>query len=407
LHAVASVLLFGLLRALDFGRAVAALGATAFAVHPALAAAVAWVPGRNDVLLAVFALGAWRLLLRAARRPSAGALGGHLVCFALALATKETALVLPVVFATQVALLDPVQRARLRPKGYGGALWLGWVVLWGARLAVQRALHLGSLASAVGDFDGRRAPWLVIATFGQLALPVDPSLLGVASDAPVARGALVLGGIAIAAWGARGVRPSVVVLGVASAVLLALPAAATGGEVVLGHRLYLPACGLVIAASELARPLRDRHAAIAFALAAIGALAVMGAGYEATFRDRRHFARAAVLGAPRSALAHFCLGQSYQVDGDGDRALAEYEEALRLGPVDVVHNNIAVIFMARGRWADAERELDEEIAQNPRYARAYANLGVVLRHEGREGAADVAASQARALREAEQGGTTP
>ena len=94
-------------------------------------------------------------------------------------------------------------------------------------------------------------------------------------------------------------------------------------------------------------------------------------------------------------MAHFCLGQSYQRAGDDDRALAEYLAALALGPAEVVHNNLAVIYMRRAQWPEAESELRGEIAVNPRYARAYFNLGIVLRREGRS--AEGCASETTAL----------
>jgi tetratricopeptide (TPR) repeat protein len=85
---------------------------------------------------------------------------------------------------------------------------------------------------------------------------------------------------------------------------------------------------------------------------------------------------------------------SLQIDGEDDRALAEYRTALALGPSQVVHNNIAVIEMARGQWSDAERDLRAELALNPEYGKAYGNLGIVLRHQGRLDEACAAAGEA-------------
>jgi Flp pilus assembly protein TadD len=216
----------------------------------------------------------------------------------------------------------------------------------------------------------------------------------------------VLAALAIAA-GARfvhGVRPRVVALGMSAFVLLLLPVLATPGTLVLDNRLYLPACGVLLAIAEIVRaaaferpePIPPK---LLVGLSAIGLLVLVAitAGYEESFRDRRTFARAAVAGAPHSPLAHFCLGKAYQTDGDDDRALAEYETSLALGPGEVVHNNIAVIHMAHARWEDAERELRQELAIDPRYARAYDNLAIVLRHEGRDEESRAATETARVL----------
>ena len=155
-----------------------------------------------------------------------------------------------------------------------------------------------------------------------------------------------------------------------------------------GFDLLLYAAALVLALSW--RKLRPAHAILfaAFAAVTIAVLAMVTLASESSYRDRRAFARDAVDGSPHSALAHFCLGQSEQLDGHDDRALAEYRAALDLGSTEVVHNDIAVIEMKRARWPDAEQELRTEIAVNPGYATAWSNLAIVLRHEGRASEAD-------------------
>ena len=64
----------------------------------------------------------------------------------------------------------------------------------------------------------------------------------------------------------------------------------------------------------------------------------------------------------------------------------------------MVHNDIAVIDMKYARWADAERELRQEIALDPGFATAWSNLSIVLRHEGRDAEAGEADQRARDLR---------
>jgi hypothetical protein len=56
LHIISVVLLFSLFKKLGIKELHAFLLALVFAVHPVLSQAVAWIPGRNDTLLAVFTL---------------------------------------------------------------------------------------------------------------------------------------------------------------------------------------------------------------------------------------------------------------------------------------------------------------------------------------------------------------
>jgi Flp pilus assembly protein TadD len=174
-------------------------------------------------------------------------------------------------------------------------------------------------------------------------------------------------------------------LGGATFVFFLRPVRLLPGTLIQNSRLYLPLIGVVLSFAEIARALAARERALVLSSlgATLSALAAVTVGYEGTFRDRKAFARSAVDAAPHSPLAHFCLGQTYQIDGADDRALVEYRLALLQGATYVVHNNIGVIYMAGARWSDAERELREELVADPRYARAYRNLAVVLRHEGR------------------------
>jgi hypothetical protein len=408
LHALASVALLAVLRRFALPGAVATLAAVAFAVHPAFAAAVAWIPGRNDSLLAVFALAAWLFFLRDGAHPSRVAPQAarisvdralHLGLFGLALLTKETAAALPLVWGLQAVLLDGWPRRRRM----GAVVYVfGWAVLAGAAAVAHRAVG-GSLGAISASALARNLPQL-FASLGKVVFPVDPTVLAAPEDLSSWPGALAALGIAAGARFVHGVRPRVVALGMSAFVLLLLPVLATPGTLVLDNRLYLPACGALLAIAEIVRAAAFERAVptpprLFVGLSAIGLLVLVAitAGYEESFRDRRAFARAAAAGAPHSPLAHFCLGKAYQTDGDDDRALAEYETSLALGPGEVVHNNIAVIHMAHARWEDAERELREELAVDPRYARAYDNLAIVLRHEGRDEESRAATETARRL----------
>ncbi len=378
LHAVASLLFFALLRRLAFGRAVTRIAALVFAVHPALASAVAWIPGRNDSLCAVFALSSWLFFLRDRNRSSWPYRMLHLVAFSLALLTKETAMVIPVICVAHLALVETDASVRLRWSRGSVALAGGWTLAIACRLLI----HPYATGVTVRDVVHNLPP--VAASLGQIAIPVDPSLIHVRDHLPPWAGVIAGALIAAAAHFVPGIRWRVIALGAAAFALFSIPALGVPGDLVLESRLYLPACGVIIALAEVVRATaRDRTVLIAFSGVAVAALAAMTMAFEDTFRDRRAFARSAVAEAPYSALAHFCLGQTYQIEGDGGRALAEYRMALDLGASYGIHNNIAVIEMAGARWSDAETELREELAIDPRSVRAHRNLAVVLRRQGR------------------------
>jgi len=318
------------------------------------------------LLLAVLVVGSWLAFLHERRVL-------HLLLFALALLTKETAVALPAVCVAHALLLEPDLR-RPRVLGLHAA---GWLLLICARLA----LHPAGSRLATASLD--QLPQLA-AGLGKLVLYLRPTAVAVAADSPVWPGLAGAAGLAVASVALTGIRRRVMALGAIVVVAFLLPPVLLTGTLVLDQRLYLPAVGVVLMVAEIVRALApERRVLGAFAGAALVSLGLFTCAFEGAYRDRRSFAREAVSGSPRSALAHLCLGQSDQLDGDDDGALAEYRTALSLGPAEVAHNNIAVIDMKRGLWASADGELREELALDPRYARAWHNLGIVLRHEQR------------------------
>jgi hypothetical protein len=153
------------------GPAAALAAALLFALHPAHAEAVVWTAARNELLVAVTGLVTLLCWERFLRRGSRGAAALACVAFALALASKETAVGLPVVlwaraprrlralapFLALLAAYFAVRAALLGDRfvSYGGVGLAGGVRgladLWRA------VLHL-----AAGDPGGRPPwPWLV------------------------------------------------------------------------------------------------------------------------------------------------------------------------------------------------------------------------------------------------------
>jgi hypothetical protein len=393
LYAIASVLVLALLRGLGLGRPLALTGALVFAVHPALASAVAWIPGRNDTLLAVTALASWVLFLK--KRWLA-----HLGLFALALTAKETALLLPVLWGLQLA------------GGHGRAdRGRGWVAgAWGVLVAGRFAVHPGAPHASVGELTAS-LPVVPIA-LGKLVLAVRPTVLAVVGDLSVWPGVVAAVALALAVWRVRRGRRSLAAFGALAFLLFLAPALAVPGTLVLDHRIVLPAVGVLLVLGALVRAFAPEPRMVAaFGAVGVAALAFVTVAFEGSFREPGAFAREAVAGSPSSPMAHFCLGQVEQRAGHDDRALAEYRTALALGPAEVVHNDIAVLAMKDGRWPEAEAELRAELALNPGYATAEYNLAIVLRREGRRSEACDAvksalegplASDERALRERDE-----
>jgi len=383
--ACAAALLFLLLLRFGYGAGVALFGGLLYAVHPALAETVAWIPGRPDGLLVLFALAAWLLFGRARDTGGWASRAGHLLAWLAALLCKEAALVLPLAYAGHLVLVER------RPLRSVAEPWLlaGWAAVLAIYLAARAVVLSPDLgAGAVTAATGGSIPSLVL---GRLVLPVHLSVLATPEDSPIWPGAVAASALAAIAF-APGVRRARVLFAAGCFVAFVLPGLPASRLLALESRLALPAIAVVLIACELAHRLGGPpHARLAGGAALIAALAAGTIAYAGNFRDRLSFAQAAVRGSPHAALGHRNLGLTYQLAGQTALARDEYQAAIAANAGEpIVHNNLAVLLMAEGRLPEAAAELRAEIAVNPDYTVAHDNLARVLRALGR---ADEAATE--------------
>jgi Flp pilus assembly protein TadD len=98
-----------------------------------------------------------------------------------------------------------------------------------------------------------------------------------------------------------------------------------------------------------------------------------------------------------SAQAHVLGGNQFRARGQGQAAVANYEQALRLCPDDLdAHVNLGVALAEQGRLDEAIARWRQALALRPGYAVAHNNLGVALTQQGK--AEEARASLEEALR---------
>jgi hypothetical protein len=90
-HIIVCLLLYYFLRKLSNNTALSMVLAALFALHPVNVHAVAWIPGRNDPLLAIFTLISFISLLNYYKTNENRFLVLHLLAYAFAVFTKEAA----------------------------------------------------------------------------------------------------------------------------------------------------------------------------------------------------------------------------------------------------------------------------------------------------------------------------
>lgn len=302
LHGAISVLVLWLLLELGVGELPARVGAMGFAAHPVQTASVAWIVGRNDLLMAGFLLLGVACLLAEARRPRALTKLGHVACWTLALLSKETAMLGPLLFAGFAWAAD---RAVVLKQRWLWAAWSATLALYLlVRSQVLTDLGPGSGGLAGLTFQHAKIP---LADLGKLFAPVHLQVLSAPEDLKLWPGLAACVVVAAALVGVRGLRRPVLALAAALILLPGLAGLYGAKFVVLENRLYLAVVGVALLGSEALRALESSgrpRALLSIAPAALLiALATLSVRYSPSFKDGYHFSRAAIAASPNSGLA--------------------------------------------------------------------------------------------------------
>jgi Tfp pilus assembly protein PilF len=385
LHICACWLLFSLLGHLGHQKTGALAGAFLFAAHPALAQAVVWIPGRNDILLAIFLLASFLGFLKYLGTGKNIFYLGHLAFLTLALFSKETAFLMPALFLVYYLLADPENRkpGRLAWLALGwGLCCLLYFFAWNF-LAPAPALTGGRLFNSMPDnLTG------LLSYAGKAVFPAGLSPLPVPRDINRFCGGLaaVLFGSA-AFWG--GVRSKKKFLfGLLWFLALITPAflKSPSSAYFLEHRLYLPLAGLIIMLLELKVLRSDKfpravRIIVVLSIASFGMLAAMHAG---NYKKDLKFWEYAVKASPHSAVAWCALGQIRMERGEAAAARQNLQRALELDQgYAPAHNNLGFVHLKSGRLDSAEAEFHTALRLVPDYAEARNNLGTLLVQRGK------------------------
>ncbi|KAA0248424.1 MAG: tetratricopeptide repeat protein [Ignavibacteriota bacterium] len=97
LHIIVSLLLFKILTKIGFNDKVSLITTLIFAIHPLNTNAVSWIVGRNDLLLAVFAVGSLYFYLRYRETRSNFYFSLSLIAYFFAMLSKEAGILVPVI----------------------------------------------------------------------------------------------------------------------------------------------------------------------------------------------------------------------------------------------------------------------------------------------------------------------
>ena len=385
LHACATVVLFLLFMKLSCGRERAFFLSALFAVHPALTQAVAWIPGRNDTLFAVFCFSAFVFFMEFIETANLGRLWLFLLFFNLALFTKETALML--IPAGYLYILMAAKN-KLTP-GRIYALVSGWLIsllLW---FFLRSLSGVGVQKINAQDIRTSLAEILpgIVQYIGKMVLPFNLSVYPIVRDTTLIYGCISIVLIAAALLLTPRERLKLSFFGLAWFFLFLLPPFLLPDKMRLEHRLYVPIAGFLITLMEVdpSKIFVPKKLLSVFGALVIALFAVITYIHSDNFTSRLVFWKSAVKNSPHSSSAHNGLALRYLEYGQKDLSEQELLKAIELVPGNVnAHINLGIAYTDKGTFKDAEREFNTANMLKPDMDVLYYNYGLLCFEEGRD-----------------------
>jgi 4-amino-4-deoxy-L-arabinose transferase-like glycosyltransferase len=333
LHIFSVLLLYRLFMKLQVRQLHALILALVFAVHPVLSQAVAWIPGRNDTLLAIFVFSFLLYVISYSNTGKIQSLVLSVVMLMLAYFTKETAVfAAPVAFVLLVMVLGKDWRDKRNITQY--VAWAGCFALWYAiRSAATVQTNDITPAQMASDFV-RRLP-VVVQYIGKIFLPFNLSVFPTQEDTTYYLGiaAIVILGVAIFLSKEKNVKA--LAGGFIVFILFLLPALIVPSSLnqqTFEHRLYLPIIGILLMLPHTVffqNKLRDRQLFFA-AIAVVSVFVVVNLRHQKSFSDPFTFWSRAAKKSPNSAYANMMLAA--RVKDNPERSYALFRKAYSINP---------------------------------------------------------------------------
>jgi len=381
LHISSTITLYYVFRKLRYSLNQSFVVSLIFIAHPIVSQAVAWIPGRNDSLMALFIFLAFIQLIDYLKNRVNKNLIWHLVFVTLAIFTKETALVLSVIF--------PLYYVRFRKESFANkniimaaSGWIGIVFVWFILRSLALTNSITYTFSTMVQSLITNLP-ATIQFIGKIFLPFNLSVLPIIQDTSFIYGIISIIALFIILFSTKNKQYQILLFGVIWFLAFLLPSFIRPNlDVVadfLEHRVYVSLFGILLILIELdplsiiqLKPLRQWLLTGIVTILCISTFIHLN-----NFQNRLVFWENAATTSPHSPLAHRNYGVMLYFEKQYDQALKEYQKALELNPKEeMAHNNLGVIYLKQEKYTEAETEFNMELENNPSYDNAIFNLGL-------------------------------
>ncbi len=334
LHALFCILLFYAAKRFTDNDDVAFVFSLIFAVHPLFANAVAWIPGRNDLLLGVFSLSSFIALLKYLKNKKVLYLILNAIFLLMALFSKETAAILPVLFFVYAYISDKdaiFSRDKI-------SLYLAWILAGAIWFTLRSFAETGKDVN-VFSFSIFLSNLRVIPEYlAKFFIPLDLSVLPTYSTFPTIAGNIILVALILGIYYLVKENKKLAAWGLLWFILLIIPTTifqrgnASEWNDYLYCRAYLPMAGLIfslILITNLYTKKLKKNTLYTGGGALLAFLFFINTGYTPAYQNIDSFYNNAIEKDSSRAFFYEILAVHYTKQKDYAKSLNYFELALK------------------------------------------------------------------------------
>ena len=386
IHCLTCFAIFSLFVRLKMKRYLAFSFTLIFAAHPLLTIAVAWLPARGDILLALFAILSMLHFIKYIETKKVLPLVICLLTFLLAAFSKETGLMIPVICVIYYLLNKPADEKYFSTKldfiVLAGWLVIGLVWLNFRNHAIPATLDPNRVGIEAFLSNLRTIPEL----FAKFLIPFYAPPIPLYTNLWTIAGMVLIFLLIVVLFVKRQLDLRLVIFGMIWFMFFLLPTMAYRHHIAdtsysyLNHRAYLPAVGLFIILAQIIPVKWNEKRGFYLMLggwATAAVFMVFSVIQTKIYTDPETFYTAAMKMNPNSAFIYNNRGKFYASRNKIDLAMEDFNKALSLNPdyADALSNR-GYGRNNRGDYLGALEDLEKSVAIKPDFAAGWNNLGI-------------------------------
>ena len=377
-HIVASLLLFIFLRNLTRINHLSFLLSAIFAVHPANVMAVAWIPGRNEMILTIVILVSMFVMDKLAVFRKWYYFTIYFLISLFSIFIKEIA---PIIPAVGLVYLLTILRKYISKKlviFLIFSLIITSVLVFILHQTFTTESGLSPKVIVTNIFTNLPA---IIISLGKIIMPFNLSTFPNLPDIKHTYGviSLLLLLIVIIKYHKNW---NLIILGILWFVIFLMPTLIYKGNystlILFEHRAYLPFVGVlcIFAGLDIFKKSLSGYIKTIFTISVFVLIfSYLSYRHIAHFRDISTFWTNAVDTSPGSADAHLTLGSVYLNNGEYENAISEFKKSSELAPqLWGIHNYLGIVYQKQNKFDEAKNEFELELKYHPNHKETKKNL---------------------------------